>query len=175
MAKDSLQSVLQEIRNDILTSTEATERQKVWQKMHLLAENQMPEAKELFITLLEHPDWSWRLEALQDLGFHYPLQPESEAVKKVRQLVLNDPNDFVRMTAASVLGIRSVWPEPFLLTVLDVESDKEVLEAAFEASLKLTDFPHLEISKVMRKVKAGEIHPTVEQLQTLLESTKWTS
>ena len=167
---DSLQAILQEVQSAVHSSMNAADRQQIWRKMHLLAEHQLSQAQALFLALLEHPDWSWRVEALEDLGFHYQLQPESQAVERIRQLALNDPSDFVRMTAASVLGIRSVWPEQVLLNLLDSETEKEVLEAAFEASLTLAGFPRLDISKVMDKIKSAEIPATKEQLQALIDS-----
>jgi HEAT repeat protein len=101
-----------------------------WTKIHALAEAGYEPARDFFLAGLTDSRAAWRELCLQCLGFHYIFPPDGEIAETIRQLLLNDPNDMVRIAAASVLGVRAKWPDPALKHALQVDRNKDVRQAA---------------------------------------------
>lgn len=139
-----------------------------WGVMHSLAESQYLPVIPLFAKCLEHRDWVWRVQCLECLGFHYEIQSDEKLMEKVRQLLLNDPNSDVRMTAASILGIRSTWLDKTLVQALNTDEDYFVKEAAFDALLKLAQIPFPSRVEIVNLLKEGKRQPTVEYLEEVV-------
>ncbi|MEW5857690.1 MAG: HEAT repeat domain-containing protein [Cyanobacteriota bacterium] len=140
----------------------------IWRQMHAIAEAQYPPAVDFFISCLDDIDSNWRLEGIRDLGFHYQFPPDSVITQKIRQLLLNDPDDSVRIAAASILGIRSVWPDPVLRTALSTDPNEFVRHAAFDALLTLASVPYRVINREMERVHKREIPPTFEEVKRII-------
>ena len=128
-----------------------------WAKIHALAEAQYEPARDFFLAGLTDSRAAWRELCLQCLGFHYLFPPDGEIAETIRQVLLNDPNDMVRMAAAAVLGVRSKWPDPVLQHALQVDRDKVVRQAAFISLLDLAKVPYSIVRKEDKRVDAGEI------------------
>lgn len=143
----------------------------VWRMMHDLAENQYPPALQFFVDSFDHSDWSWREEFVRLAGFHYPLDPKGEIVSRIRRLLLNDPSAEVRMTAASVLGARSRWPDEALLSAIEDDKDSDVREAAFRSLLRLRGLSPLEANSVLREALEQGSELDGKELQRILETT----
>lgn len=138
--------------------------------LHALAEMQYEPAIPFFIACLAAKDDGWRLEAARNLGYHYPLRPDDDAVLKLRQLALHDPDDEVRMVAVSVLGIRSQWPEPVLLHSLEKDQNEFVRRSAFRSLLRLAGLPYPERTVVERQMKQEKAYPlSLEGLKQVLQ------
>src|SRR6266511_756443 len=79
-------------------------------RLYDLAEAQYLPVIEFCLSCLDDPRSDWRDYSLWTLGYHYDLRPYKDILNKIAHLLLNDPDEDVRMLAASVLGIRSEWP-----------------------------------------------------------------
>lgn len=151
-------------------TSDSEERRRIWRLMHQLAEAQYRPALERFSSYLDDPDWAWRQEALQAIGFHYQLASDDPLIEKIRQMLLTDPDPFgfVRLSAANILGLRSQWPDHALLSALENDSDRDVRVAAFAALLQLAGVPtHLQRELVVL-LETGSIDPSREALMHAL-------
>jgi hypothetical protein len=139
-----------------------------WARIHALAEAHYEPARDFFLSGLTDSRAAWRELCLQCLGFHYIFPPDGEIAETIRQLLLNDPNDMVRIAAASVLGVRSKWPDPALKHALQVDRNKVVRQAAFAALLNLAKVPYTIVGKEEARVAAGEIRPSWREVQRVI-------
>ena len=139
----------------------------LYEKSHLLADAQYPPAKSFFVEGLSDNRWWWRQHCISFLAFHYPL--EDDIVDKIRDLLLNDPDDNVRMTAASGLGARSYLPDKGLLTAIQADPDDLVREASFTSILHLADVPYHIIFKERKRVESGEIETGIDEIMRILK------
>ncbi|MUL36525.1 hypothetical protein [Gloeocapsopsis dulcis] len=144
------------------------ELRKIWRQMHAVAEAQYLPAIDFFISCLDDVNSRWRLEGLQDVGYHYHFPPDSPITEKIRQLLLSDPNDDIRLAAASILGIRSVWLDPALVTALNSDPEKYVRYVAFNSLLTLAGVPYLVVKREEERAKSGEIPATFEQVKRIV-------
>ena len=101
-------------------------------------------------------------------GYHYQFPPNSAITEKIRQLLLSDPDDDVRLTAASILGIRSVWLDPALMTAFRSDSEEYVRYSAFDSLLTLAGVPYLVVKRKMEGVKKGEISLTFKEVERII-------
>jgi len=147
---------------------ERAELRKIWRELHRLAEAQYEPAIEFFMSCLDDPDSNWRLEAIEDLGFHYPFSAESPITAKVRQLLPTDPDDHIRIAAAHILGIRSKWPEPALVRALTDDPDETVRVSAFKSLLNLAGVPYPTVRDQVKASKLGIIQPTWAEVQRII-------
>src|SRR5688572_19865181 len=108
------------------------QRRSLLSKMIDLAHAQYRPALAFFRSGLDDPDWSWRLNHLSQLGYHYKIEKESEIATKVRELLARDPSAEVRMAAASIMAQFSTWPDATLLRALAYDEEVEVKQTAFE-------------------------------------------
>lgn len=136
-------------------------------KMHELAEAQYVPALDFFLTFLNDPDWDWRLEGLQLAGFHYEFAPNSQITEKIRHLLATDANEYVRLTAAAVLGVCSKWPDAALITALQFDPDEEVRYAAFEALLGLAGLLPLDVRREVEQAKQKQAQSLLERLKEI--------
>jgi HEAT repeat protein len=141
-------------------------RRHIWRLMHQLAEARYQPALDLFASYMNDPDWAWRHEALQAVGFHFALAPDHPITEKIRQMLLTDPDPFgfVRLSAASILGLRSQWPDYALLEALDHDPDRDVRIAALASLLRLADVSDHIIGEVMLPIEAGTADPSRDAL-----------
>lgn len=144
------------------------ELKKIWWQMHAVAEAQYLPAIKFFISCLDNTNSEWRLEGLQDLGYHYQFPPDSVITQKIRYLLLNDPDDDVRLAAAFILGIRSVWLDSALMTALCSDPEEHVRYAAFNSFLKLAGVPYRVITREVERAKSGEIPATFEEVERIV-------
>jgi len=138
----------------------------LWGICHDLAEANYPSAKEFFIKELDDPRWDWRRVSVSLLGFHYKLEPQ--IIEKIRELTIRDPDSGVRIASASVLGLQGKFPEETLIRSLTSDSNKRVREAAFSSLLELSGVPYKTKLKENRRVKNGEIEPSLDQIRRIL-------
>ena len=139
-----------------------------WAKIHSLAEAHYEPARDFFLSGLTDSRATWRELCLQCLGFHYIFPPDGEIAETIRQVLLNDPDDMVRIAAASVLGVRSKWPDPALKYALQVDRNKDVRQAAFAALLNLAKVPYAILGKEEARVAAGETQPSWREAQRVI-------
>lgn len=164
--EEKLQQALEEIKTSYISGVP---RKELSRRMHQLAEAEYPPALELFQSLLKDADWDWRLEGLQLIGFHYDITSNEKLIKKIRQLLLNDPEDNIRITAASILGIRSQWPDNTLVMALQSDPNQFVRYSAFEALLKLARVPYPMIQKEVNRLEKSETEPTLAEVKRILQ------
>ena len=175
-AKDLVAACLEEMQQALAQAQVARdnpepghkELDKVRWQMHDLAEAQYQPAIEFFASCFDHEYSEWRLASVRDVGFHYPLTPDSPVTEKIRQLLLNDPDDGVRHAAAFVLSSRSRWPDSALSTALYCDPDDYVRNAAFQALLELAGVPYLVACREYRRAKSGEIQPTWDEIKRIV-------
>lgn len=139
----------------------------VWKMAHDLAENRYQPAIGFFAMGLEDPDWVWRQECVSFLGFHY-VELGKEIVERFRTLLLGDPSEDVRMSAAAVLGIWSNLPDQALFQALESDPNPYVKNSAFDSILKLIGLPYKDISRELTKLRDGSIQPTLEYIKQLV-------
>lgn len=139
----------------------------VWRIAHDLAEAEYQPAISFFVMGLKDPDWIWRQDCVRFLGFHYAYLGK-EIVERFRTLLLEDPSDDVRMSAAAVLGIWSNLPDQALFQALEFDSNHYVRKSAFDSILKLMGLPYKDISRELKKLRDGTIQPTLEYIRQLV-------
>jgi HEAT repeat protein len=142
----------------------------MWRKAHALAENEFPAAKDFFVQGLNDPNWRWRDDCISFLGFHYLL--ENDILKKIRNLLLFDPNSNVRISAASVLGKQSSLPDPALISAIMKDSNHLVRESAFEAILALAGVSIKKINREIKRLRTGEIQAALSEVKRITEEEK---
>lgn len=158
---------MQQILNELKIAHRDTTSQShelYWSKMHLLAEAQYLPAVAFFLACLDDSRADWREDCLTCLGFHYQLPPSSQILEKIRQVLLTDPNSFVRLAAASILGSRSTPSDPALIAALHSDPDEDVRFVVFEALLTLHGVPFSQIRSVVERLKKTQSQPTLEAI-----------
>ncbi|MBW4437352.1 MAG: hypothetical protein KME04_09480 [Pleurocapsa minor GSE-CHR-MK-17-07R] len=120
--------------------------------MHALAEAQDQPARDFMAACLsdERPDWT--LYCLTNIGFHYDLRNDTSILETIRHLLRSSADVDVRICAASVLGIRSTWPDETVHTALFSDPDDWVRSSAFEAILRMNHVPHFEARSLGEQV-----------------------
>lgn len=136
-----------------------------WKMAHALAEDHYLPAIDFFVSGLNDLDWVWRQDCVQFLGFHYQL--EKKIVERIRELLITDPSEEVRMSAASVLGRRSSLPDQALYDALESDPSHFVREAAFVSVIELIGIPSMAINYEINRLKAGDIQPTLEYVKQI--------
>jgi hypothetical protein len=139
-----------------------------WKMAHALAEAHYLPAMDFFVSGLNDSDWVWRQDCVQFLGFHYQL--DKEIVEKIRETLMTDPSEEVRISAASVLGRRSSVPDQALFHALESDPSHFVREAAFESVLELIGIPYKATNREIMRLKAGDIQPTLEYVKQIARS-----
>lgn len=140
---------------DVVTQAYAVNNYKapnVLTYMHALAEAQELPARDFMAACLsdERPDWT--LYCLRNIGFHYNLRNDASILETIRHLLRSNADVDVRMCAASVLGIRSTWPDETVRTALFSDPDDWVRSSAFEAILAMNHVPHFEARSLGEQV-----------------------
>ena len=130
------------------------------------------EALPLLVHALSSADPGWRVEAAQNLGFHYDLRQQPDALDGLRRLLRKDPEPAVRQAAAAVLPLHSTWPDVALTDALRNDRDGLVGLLAFEGLLKLAGLPQGEVQRAMRRARSGKLAVTVEGLQEVVGSSR---
>lgn len=164
---DDKNKALEEVRAWIENPDNEEKYSEILRISHALAEAQYLPAKTLFIEGLYDQRWWWREDSISLLAFHYSL--EEHIVDRIRELLLNDPDDNVRMTAASALGSRSTLPDRALLTALQTDPDDLVREVAFGSILELVGVPMRIIFKEQKRVELGEIAPSLDEVRRVVK------
>lgn len=142
---------------------------KLSRRLHALAEAHNEKAKTFFAEVMQSAnDGTWRLETLRDIGFHYDLSDDPAIVTKIREMLLSDPDEDVRMAAASILGIQSSWPDEALYRAMLNDVEEFVRFSAFESLLTLSGMSHKESWRVYGQLKDGKIPVTTESLKALV-------
>jgi HEAT repeat protein len=139
-----------------------------WRMAHALAEAHYLPAVGFFVSGLNDSDWVWRQDCVRFLGFHYQL--DIEIVEKIRKALITDSSEDVRMSAASVLGRRSSLPDQALFHALESDPSHFVREAAFESVLELIGIPYKAINREIKRLRAGDIQPTLESAKQIARS-----
>jgi hypothetical protein len=138
----------------------------LWKLWDQFAQMHYEPAKEFFIERLEDKRPVWREGCLGLLGFDYKL--EEQVMDKIRRLLQCDPDSGVRISAAAVLGSQGKYPEKTLVEALLHDSEDLVRESAFFALLDLADVQYKVNAKEYRKVKSGEMIPSLDQVRRVL-------
>jgi HEAT repeats len=134
-----------------------------------LSESQYAKSKNLFVEMIEDSRSSWvkiGLSALLDFSG----QIDTEIIEKVRKILLNSENPYVRMTAASSLGQISKWPDPALRQCLMHEKDRDVRISAARAILTLAKVNIFATDMEIDRMKAGEIEPEFAEIQRITQT-----
>lgn len=176
---DNMQQILEEVR---AARAKNVDRSEIWKKMHALAEAGYVPAIDFFKLFLDDPDWDWRLEGVQLLGFHYLFTPQSEILRKFRQLLLADPQAQVRMSAAMALGSQLArmgpasksesqlqWPDRALVQAMQSDSDEDGRRAAFEALLTSAGVPFPIVTAEVQQTEKAKIQPTLADVRRILQ------
>lgn len=167
-AEDETTSILEEARTALQEGRRIYDGNLNW-RLHDLAEAGDEKAKTFFLEVIQTANnGSWRLEAIRDVGFHYDLGSDPAAVEIIRKVLPTDTWCMVRMAAASILGIRSSWPDYALYQALTTDQDEFVQSAAFESLLKLSGMSHSECRDIMAQVEAGVLSVTSDSLKSLV-------
>lgn len=165
---DDTESILEEAETALREGKRIYDNDLNW-RLHDLAEAGDEKAKTFFLKAIQTASkGSWRLEAIRNVGFHYDLSSDLAAVEIIRKALLADQWEMVRMAAASVLGIRSSWPDLALYQALTVDQDESVRSAAFESLLKLSGMSYLECRHIMAQVEAGTLAITPDSLRVVV-------
>jgi hypothetical protein len=145
------------------------EERDILQKMTQLAHAHYRPAIDFFVSGLDDPDWSWRLEHLGALGYHYRFDKDNAVVAKIRAILTSDPSEMVRMSAASVLARFATWPDPTLVQVLEHDVDADVRRAAFESLLLVMGIARRDLAKVRGQMVIDELQPSTSTLRLIAE------
>lgn len=167
MEANDVDAILEEARIALAEGRSIYADKLNW-RLHALAEAGDEKAKAFFATLLWAEDNDWRLEGLRDVGFHYHLDEDPSIVARMRELLLTDRDDHVKLAAASILGIRSSWPDRSLYQAMTTDADTIVRKVAFQSLLDLSGMSFKEGQAVMKRVAAGELPVSVEGLRAVL-------
>lgn len=138
-----------------------------WKKMHGLAEAKYVPAQSFFVTCLDDPRSDWREDCLTCLGFHYQFAPDSNIIVKIRQMLLNDPDAFVRLAATSILGIRSYPSDYSLIAAMQNDIDEDVRLSAFDALLTLTGLPSIIVRQQVEHAREGKVETSLEEVERI--------
>jgi hypothetical protein len=138
----------------------------LWGMWHDFADIQYEPAKEFFIERLNDIRPNWRAERVSMLGFHYKL--DNDVLDKIRDLLVHDIDTDVRMTAPSVLGTQGQYPERTIVYALERDASDLVRESAFDALLQLAGMPFRTIRVEVKRIKAKEIVPSLDQVRRVL-------
>ena len=168
MNDPNVQNIIHEAQLARKNPVDRQQLRKLKKQLHKLAESGDLLAKEFFLSCLSDPDPDWRLHGLRNLGFHYSFSPESETCNKIRTLLLEDDDSDIRMSAASVLGIRSRWLDSALLKSLTSDPDEFVRIVSFESLIQLAGTPIGVAFKASEKAKKGEIEPTFAEIKRII-------
>lgn len=142
---------------------------KLWLRLHALAEAQDEKAKAFFVEVMQTAeDSEWRLEMLRDIGFHYDLSDDPAIVRQIREMLLSDPDEDVRNAAAIILGGQSSWPDRALYWAMLNDAHNGVRLSAFESLLTLSGMNYKEYTDAYVQAKAGKISITPESLKALV-------
>ena len=137
-------------------------------QLEALAESGEPEALALLVRALDSPNVGWRAEAARNLGFHYDLRQQPDALNALRLLLREDPDATVRQAAAAVLPLHSTWPDPWLTDALRHDADGLVGLLAFEGLLKLAGLPQGEVQRAMRRARSGQLAVSLEGVREVV-------
>ena len=140
-----------------------------WLELERLADANYLPVLDFCVSGLDDTRWPWRHVSLLCLGFHFVLPPEGDIISRIRRLLLHDPEVLVRMTAASVLGSQSRWPEAALRTALEKDRDKDVRRSAFAALLDLAGAPFATGVQIDARLRTGAIKPTWSEAQRVMK------
>lgn len=151
-----------------LMSGKSVYEDELHRRLHFLAEAGDEAAKAFFVTALHNEAADWRLEAVRNLGFHYDLKPEVRIVAEIRHLLVSDPDDDVRLAAAAVLGIRSLWPDQDLYRAMTDDHNDIVRRVAFESLLMLAGKGYNEVQRIMQQIEVGQLKVSAATLETLI-------
>jgi hypothetical protein len=163
--QDNLPELLLKITSIITTNK--TNEKITWNTCHPLAEAQYPGAENLFLTMLNGNNPSWKVIALQMLGFHYKMDPIT--LNMVKSFIVHDPNEEVRSTAIYVLANQSKNEEIFLLESMSKDTSKLVREDAFLMILGLSGLSTKKRIDIKDQIDNGKIGITVEELRRILK------
>jgi len=125
-------------------------------------------AKALFRAMLDHKKERFRTRALNHLQLMRDLSSDDELLEKVRDVVVNDPEELTRSAAALLLAAHSRWPDEGLKRALEKETDPQTKEGIFLSILQLMtswDFADAKRSDVT----GGDIALSMESATKLAE------
>ncbi|MEQ8756592.1 MAG: hypothetical protein RID09_24170 [Coleofasciculus sp. G1-WW12-02] len=167
MTKKDMQRLLEDVKTAYKKNNETSD--KIITMMRELAKARYTPAIEFFYSCLGDSRYSWRSRGLDILRSNYEFSPDSKIIKKIRDLLLNDPNYSVRIRAAALLSTQSKWPDPALKQSLISETNEEVLIQVFEAILILGGVPYSMVRTEVNRVRGGEIEPTFEEIERITQ------
>jgi hypothetical protein len=128
-------------------------------------------AKALFRAMLGDKNARIRTRGLTHLQLMKNVSSDREILDKVREIVVNDPNDLTRQWAALLLAGHSRWPDEALKRALAKETDPSTKEAIFLAVLEL--MTSWDFADSMRSdVQSESIELTLKSAEKLAKSYK---
>lgn len=121
-------------------------------QLHRLAEARHAATLTLLIPLLDHPDSELRLDAVQLIGFHYPLDTDV-LVEKLQYMLQCDPSPWIRLALVFVMGRIPLFPVDVLETTVATDMDADVRQEALLLLLKHYGLNEEQIQKIIRILK----------------------
>ena len=101
------------------------QRDEIFRELHDLAEAGYMPARTFFESCLAALDAEWRLAAAHDL-YHYDLTGERILLERLRWMLANDPDSYVRIWLSGILGAQqddtALWPDNALEGVMHIAS-----------------------------------------------------
>ncbi len=148
--------------------------QALYQELHALAEEHYEPAIPFFEEWVYNVDADWRESGLTLLGWHYldHLKGNDALFTRMRYLLANDPDSYVRIAAASLLinaKEESDFPDGALLQALEEDPNIHVRRCALRSLLTHAEAKYSVIEETMRQVERREMAANSTTLKRIIE------
>jgi hypothetical protein len=137
------------------------------QKIRELAKNKFIPSLDLFQKMLDDDRSDWTIKGLNAIAY---FDLEESVVSKIRDLLLNSKYPSVKMTASSILGLKSKWPDAALRKCLMTEEDRDVRISATRAILELAKVNFRAVDLEIDRMKSGEIEPEFSEIERITQA-----
>jgi hypothetical protein len=159
--------ILNKIESELFSKNSSVSRET--HKMVLsLAKSNATELKAVLPKMLSDSRADWRLEALQALLYLENL--DETIIQSVRKILNSDTDEYVKMTAASVLGEKSIWPDVALKNSISNEVSRNVKISSARAILKLAKVSFLAIKYEITRMESGDIDPSFAEIERITQA-----
>jgi ribulose bisphosphate carboxylase small subunit len=160
---ESLNQISQEFKSGVKRPSSDSLTQ-----IHVLAEKQYAPSISLFEEMLSDTRDSWVKVGINGLLDFEKL--DSTVLDRVRSILVESSNPYVKMTAADFLGLRSKWPDAALRKCLMNEEDRDVRISATRAILELAKVNSRAVSLEIERMKAEEIEPEFAEIERITQA-----
>jgi hypothetical protein len=133
-----------------------------------LAKSNSDELKAFLPKMLSDHRMDWRLEGLQAALYLDNL--DESIIQDVRRVLNTDSDEYVRMTAASLLGEKSIWPDLALKNSILHDTSRNVKISSARAILKLAKVSFLAIRYEVERMESGDIEPLFAEIERITQA-----